>query len=174
MLVYSKSAATVNTVMLVKDSANTNHYSVELLSLIIIAHAELWVEVYNGKRRLIITCPKSKIGGSGTPLILLTWKKRIVTYSSLKMLGWPSSLVSVQACSSEHWARTTQEQDLTLSCTQTSNIVSQTYQMLLLGLAQWQTLMCTQPRGIDLGKNLFPALHFVMKFAFCNLLLSGT
>lgn len=53
MLVYSKSVATVNCVMLVKASANTIHYSVELLPLIIIAHAELWVGVYKGKRRLL-------------------------------------------------------------------------------------------------------------------------
>lgn len=72
MLIYNKSVVTVNCVMLVKTSENTDHYNVELLTLIIIAYAELWVGVYKGKRRLIITCPKSKIGGSGTPSISLS------------------------------------------------------------------------------------------------------
>lgn len=72
MLIYSKSVVTVNCIMLVKASENINHYTVQLLTLLIIAYAELWVGVYKGKRRLIITCPKSKIGGSGTPLILLS------------------------------------------------------------------------------------------------------
>ena len=58
--------------MLAKASENINHYSVELLTLIITAYAELWVGVYKDKRKLIITCPKSKIGGSGTPSILLS------------------------------------------------------------------------------------------------------
>lgn len=61
--------------MLVEASENINHYSVELLTLIIIACAVLWVRAHKGKRRLIITCPKSKIGGSGTPSILLSRKK---------------------------------------------------------------------------------------------------
>lgn len=46
MLVYSRSVVTVNHAMLVKTSENINHYSVELLTLIIIDHVELWVGIY--------------------------------------------------------------------------------------------------------------------------------
>lgn len=77
MLIYSESVVTVNCVILVKASENINHYSIQLLTLITIAYAELRVGVYKGKRRLIITCPKSKIGGSGTPSILLSQKNTV-------------------------------------------------------------------------------------------------
>lgn len=50
-LIYSKSVVTVSCVMLVKAPENINHSSVELLTLTVIAYAELWVGVYTGKRR---------------------------------------------------------------------------------------------------------------------------
>lgn len=53
--------------MLVEASENINHYSVELLTLITIAYAVLWIRAHKGKRRVIITCPKSKIEGMEHP-----------------------------------------------------------------------------------------------------------
>ena len=72
MLIHNRSVVTVKCVMLVKTSESTNRYSVELFTLIIVAYAELWIGVYKGKRKLTITCPESKIGGRGTPLISLS------------------------------------------------------------------------------------------------------
>lgn len=86
--------------MLVEASKNINHHSVELLTLISIAYVQLWVGVYKGNSRLIITCPKYKIGGSGTTSISLSWRKPTGTQSSLQ-ITWAHGLDDFATLSSQ-------------------------------------------------------------------------
>lgn len=172
MLLYSRNVVTINCVMLVEVPENKNHCSVEFLTLIIIAYAV--VRAHKGKRRLIITCPKSKIGGSGTPSVLLSCKNT-VTQSSLKMLRSLSLWGTGQGRCSEHSAHKKGiSQLLPLSSTwnsftNISNAPSQTGPVTNLNM---YTTEKHQLRKEPLPKTT--ALHFVIKFTFCHLLLSGT
>lgn len=142
---FTTKALTVNYAMRVKASENINHHSVEWLTLINIAYAELWVGVYKGNSRLIITCPKCKIGGSETPSISLSWRKPTGTQSSLQ-ITWARGLAEFAMLSS-HGTKVPN------GAHKKAGPASQTYKMLFLALVQWQTSPCTQVKSISLERS---------------------